>query len=723
MSAYLTSDEKWRFELPAELPAFLTQGLVCLEDKHYYRHLGVDPFAIVRALKQNYSLGRRVSGASTLSMQVARLLKPSERTMRTKMAESLRALQLETQLSKKEILRLYLSYAPYGSNIEGIESASYRYFGKSSGSLGVGEAAFLFTLPQAPSRWEQKDEARLVAARNRVLQRWRDCQVVDQVTYEAALKLDIPKFQSEYPRFASHFANWIVSQQKSPATLRTSLDSGLQASLESLMAGRRQQLEAKGIHNGAALVASNDGSMLLAAVGNFAGLDTNDGQQLASFLAYRSPGSTLKPFLFARLLEIGQITSESLLEDVPFNIAEYDPKNYDGTFSGLVEAKWALAHSLNVPFVKELHRLGVGSFLEFLKQGGFRSAQPDEDLGLSLIIGGVSVRMWELMPMYLALANGGVYRPLKWQEHVKGNDKKWDWINPGAVELTAEALTLRGRPDYALDSTWIARNNQVHWKTGTSQGRRDAWAFGFDTQVTIGVWLGNLDNASSPSLAGADVAAPLLFDAFSLLKDDKWKTRPDTYLGSPLKMIEVCALSGLAATEACPTKKLVKGISGQVIQRSCPYHQFHLVDAVSHLRVNQSCLSEKMKPMIKSFVVTSDAVRYWSSSEWNSLDTLPRYHDSCKVVQSEKGKMKILSPESRDYQALDTKLILPLQIQGGDLEKDLSCFLNGVPLLKHPNLLSGLNHQHMLSLKRGDFDLICADKLGHSAQARFSVNK
>ena len=362
---------------------------------------------MLRAAAQNLRAGKVVSGGSTITMQVVRLLEPRRRTLRSKLVEVWRAVQLEWQRSKAEILMLYLTYAPYGSNVEGISAASYLYFGHGPASLTPAEAAFLYLLPQAPGRWEAYTPAQWQAARQRVLDRLAGCGVLTPQEVEPAQHAALPTARRSFPLLAAHFADYVRQRYGEPRQLTTSIAIDVQRLLERLAQRLQEPLAARGIHNITILVVENTTRALRGVLGNFDYPGTAHGQSIPAFAVPRSPGSTLKPFLYALALDQGVILPETLLLDVPTRFASYTPENFSGTYAGLVAAETALAQSLNVPFVHLLHDVGVEHFLSFLDLGGLPIATERQALGLSAIVGGIEVSPLALVQLYVNLANGG----------------------------------------------------------------------------------------------------------------------------------------------------------------------------------------------------------------------------------------------------------------------------------------------------------------------------
>lgn len=720
LKAQLSPDHKWRFRTNIDqLPAHVVDGLLCLEDRRFYYHLGVDPLAVARAAKQNFREDRVVSGASTLTMQVARLLDPQPRRWLSKVRESLRAVHLETHLSKRRILELYLTYAPFGGNVEGIEAASYRYFSKPASALNPAESAFLFMLPQSPKRWDARQNQSLMRLRDRQLTRWQACGLLSTDDVARWSKESVPAWRADFNKQAEHFAVSALKRWPKAEHLRTQIDPVLQQSLEELIRGNEARLRQLSIVNAGLVVIENKTGEVRAAIGNFEASRNGDSQQYASFLVPRSTGSLLKPFLFGRLIETGELLPETLLEDVPVDLNGYQPQNYDGQFHGLVEARMALAHSYNVPWIRALREHGVDAFSTFLLNSGLKTPQKPNDLGVSMIVGGLQANLLDLTMLYRALAADGEMRALSWLQDEEIHNRPWSWMNPAAAHLVREALHIRGRPDFAIDPHYLT-NPSIRWKTGTSQGNRDAWAIGFDPEFTVGVWLGNLDQSAAPALVGPETAAPILFDAFTRLR----RHAPQmTSFWEPTgtQMVEVCAFSGLPAGPACPHTKQVLGVAGLAIQKRCPYHQHILVDEKSGLRITRECETPAMRAKVTSGLELPPDVADWTARQMPGLHLAPGFHPECVSRPVAQGGLQIISPENRTYvmhaAESDGRFInIPLRLKTANASGRWNCFLNG-ETLPQPSI----GADALLRLAAGDHSVICADEQGRSDQVNFSV--
>jgi penicillin-binding protein 1C len=507
LRAYATPEGRWRLATKAEDvdPRFV-QMLLAYEDKRFYEHVGVDLLALGRAAFQLIRQGHIVSGASTLSMQVARLLEPREnRSFSAKLRQMTRALQLEFALSKSEILSLYLMLAPYGGNLEGIRAASLSYFGKEPRRLTLGESALLVALPQSPERRRPDRFANVArAARDRVLDRVQGIVPQDEI---ARAKIDgVPVARRELPVLAPHAGDQIVAAEPTLRTHRLTIDAPLQKTLQDLA---RERAVALGPTISVAIVAvDNATGEVWARVGSADYFDTRRAGQVDMTNALRSPGSTLKPFIYGLGFEDGLIHPETLIDDRPARYGSYTPENFDLTFQGTVTVRKALQLSLNVPAIAVLGKVGVNRLSARLTQTGAGLVLPKgEAPGLAMGLGGVGIKLNDLTMLYTGLARGGMATPLIERTGVVEASPR-RLLDPVAAWYIGNVLMDAPPPDNAP-------HGRIAFKTGTSYGYRDAWAIGFDGRMTVGVWVGRPDGTPVAGLVGRSVAAPILFDAFA----------------------------------------------------------------------------------------------------------------------------------------------------------------------------------------------------------------
>jgi penicillin-binding protein 1C len=554
---FLTQDGRWKLPVThADVDPRYLAMLKAYEDKRFDHHAGIDPLGMARAAWQALTNRRIVSGGSTLSMQVARLLEPrEERSLAAKLRQAVRAIELERRFDKGRILDLYLTLAPFGGNLEGVRAASFAWFGKEPKRLSTAEAALLVALPQAP---EQRRPDRFVAsaerARERVLARASAAGLVTRAEIAAARDEPIPTARKPFPNLAPHVAEQVVAQAPAEPVHRLSLDARLQANLENLARERVVTLPPQ--VSTAILVVDNETGAIRASIGGVDYFAAERAGSLDLTRALRSPGSALKPFIYALAFDNGIAHPETMLEDRPARYGIYVPENFDMTFQGMVSARKALQLSLNVPAVELLSAVGPQRFLSRLRDSGVMIAMPEEGgaPGLAVGLGGLGITLSDLTRLYVGLARGGemtglrVRRPDARQALSPLAGERWRGgkrddpdssahppPNPPPQGGRAPALAGSGDQHRLVDpvAAWYvadtllgaapplnAAPGRIAYKTGTSYGYRDAWAVGFDRKHTIGVWVGRADNGAVPGLVGRTVAAPLLFDAFARLGHD-----------------------------------------------------------------------------------------------------------------------------------------------------------------------------------------------------------
>jgi len=524
LRAYTAADGRWRLPLePAQVDRRYLAMLIGFEDKRFYTHHGVDPWAIGRAAWQLARHGRIISGGSTLTMQVARLLLGEHRrTAAGKFWQALTALSLERRLSKQEILRLYLRLAPFGGNLEGARAASLAYFGKEAGRLSLAEAALLVALPQAPElRRPDRSPAAALRARNRVLAQAAARQIIPAEDARRAMAEPMPVSRRDFPQLAPHLADAEVQRDKARLVHELTLDARVQANLERLV---EEHAETQPGRLSAALIAVDHRTgEVLAQVGSPGYLDGDRFGALDMTSAVRSPGSTLKPLIYGLAFEAGLAHPQTLIEDRPVRFGTYVPKNFDQDWHGTVTVRTALAQSLNIPAVKVLDTLGPGRLYGRLKQLGATPVLPKgAEPTLAMALGGLGLRLSDLAMLYTALARGGDAVPLHWRRQPaepRGELPPQRLLTPVAAWYVTDILRHAPAPANA-------RPGQIAYKTGTSYGFRDAWAVGYDGRHTVAVWVGRPDGTATPGLAGRVAAAPLLFDAFARLSPQRTPLPP-----------------------------------------------------------------------------------------------------------------------------------------------------------------------------------------------------
>lgn len=511
LRAFATPEGRWRLKTTAkEVDPRFVNMLVAYEDRRFYEHGGVDPYAIARAAWQFVTHGRVVSGASTLSMQVARLIEPREsRNLGAKLRQVARAIQIERRLSKAEILDLYLTLAPYGGNLEGIRAASLAYFGKEPHKLSVPEAALLVAIPQLPEKRRPDRNPKIAeAARERVLKRLAVSEILGDGEAERAALVRVPSRRLQLPAYAAHLAEAARRKEPAKAIYQTTLRRRIQSELETVAREAASRLDPK--VSVALIMADARTGEIVAEVGSADYFDAGRSGWIDMTRVARSPGSTLKPFIYGLAFEEGLVAQETIIEDRPADFFGYRPRNFDMSYQGDVTIREALQLSLNVPAVRLLDAVGPARLLMRFRRADVRPILPDNEApGLAIGLGGLGITLTDLVQLYAALANSG--KPVK--------------LGDG---IHAEPAVIAGDPLLDPVATWNvadvlsgviapagSRQRGVAYKTGTSYGYRDAWSVGFDGRYVLGVWIGRPDNAAVPGMAGYASAAPILFEAFN----------------------------------------------------------------------------------------------------------------------------------------------------------------------------------------------------------------
>lgn len=549
--AFLSSDEKWRMKTElSEITPLLRKSIIYKEDKYFYYHPGINIVAVFRAIFNNIIQQKRTSGASTITMQVARLLQPKPRTYRNKIIEMFRALQLEWKFSKDEILQMYLNLVPYGGNIEGVKAASILYFEKAPNHLSLAEITALSVIPNRPNSLTMgKDNDSIIKIRNKWLKHFEKANLFNKEDIADALKEPLRAKRNSAPKKAPHFALRMKNMFPRKANIYTHLDIKKQLKIQTLTKNYINRLYNQNVKNAAVLIIDNKTNSVICYIGSADFYNKDDAGQVDGIKAIRSPGSTLKPFLYALSFDKGTITPKMRISDVPVNYSGYEPHNYDEKYHGYVSITYTLTNSLNVAAVKILQQYKTWRFVEQLKKINFRQIQKDEKkLGLSVVLGGCGVTLEELTGMYHAFANKGIYTNFNWlmQDTLKSG---FPVISPAADYMLTQILTKVTRPDLPLEWQNSADLPKVAWKTGTSYGRKDAWSIGYNKNYTIGVWVGNFSAESVEHLSGSQTAAPLLFEIFNTIdynSQSEWFSKPDG-----VAYRTVCSETGLLPNSFC----------------------------------------------------------------------------------------------------------------------------------------------------------------------------
>ncbi|MCB8995067.1 MAG: penicillin-binding protein 1C [Bacteroidales bacterium] len=660
LGARIADDGQWRFPEGDSLPYKYKKAVILFEDKYFYRHPGVNPVSLFKALKRNLSAGKTVSGGSTISMQVIRLSRKGKpRTIYQKLVEIIFAFRMELSYTKDEILNLYASHAPFGGNVVGIEAASWRYFGRNSNSLSWSEAAMLAVLPNSPALVHPgRNRTTLRDKRNRLLVKLFNAGELDSLSLDLAMDEPLPDSPYPLPQLAANLLDYYYTRERGVA-VRTSIDKALQEKLERLLAYQIQRLSANQIHNIACIITDVRNHSVLAYVGNIKNpAHPEYGGDVDVILSPRSSGSILKPILFAEMLQRGNILPGTLVPDIPTMFGSFSPKNYNRGYEGAVPANIALSKSLNVPAVRMLKDYGIERFYHDLKRLGMKTLNyPSDRYGLSLILGGAEARLWDLAAIYSGFARTVVHYTESSGKYFE-NDfdppsllyRSPDSINTheamdqgvmgaGAVYITLKSLLEVNRPDEEIGWEYFSSSRRIAWKTGTSFGFRDAWAIGVTPEFTVAVWTGNANGEGRPGLTGRSSSAPVLFEVFSLLPKTSWFKVPY----DDLVTARVCSQSGQLAGEFCPESDSVLIPEAGLQTRVCEYHHLIHLDRSEKYRVNSECYKVENMHHMSWFVLPPVEEWYYKKQNAN-YKSLPPMLAGCKD-QTGLSPMQMVYPE------------------------------------------------------------------------------
>ncbi|MDR1129366.1 MAG: penicillin-binding protein 1C [Prevotellaceae bacterium] len=647
LGAKIASDGQWRFPGKETFPEKYVKALITFEDKRFYSHRGVDPTAIVRALIHNAGKGKTVEGGSTISMQTVRLMRRGKkRTIKEKVIETLLAVRLEARMSKRKILALYASGAPFGGNVVGIEAAAWRYFGRNAAEMSWAEAATLAVLPNSPALIHPgRNRNALKTKRDALLDNMMEKGIISMNDCMLAKIEPLPENPLPLPRSAPHLLDKIADRFPGKR-IRTSISSELQQSVNAVVDIHARTFKANMVNNAAVIVVETESGNVTAYTGNIVGGNDRHGASVDIISAPRSTGSILKPFLYAAMLDEGEILPGTLIPDIPFHVAGFSPHNYNRSFDGAVSAHDALIRSLNVPSVRMLADYNVEKFHLLLKDLGMTTlTKPPMHYGLSLILGGAEGTLWDITGMYADMArilrhfggNSGRYnmRDTKKLNYIKDEDAEEETpvysssglISAAAIYQTLETLAELNRPEE--ESSWMmfSSGRKIAWKTGTSYGNRDAWAIGITPEHVVGVWVGNASGEGRPLLTGVGYAAPLMFDVFNLLPRSKgWFGRPY----DEMSRIAVCRQSGHRAGEYCADTDSIWVTQAGLQAGVCPYHRLIHLDRDEKYRVNSSCYPPH-EMVHKSWFVLPPAQEWYYRRRHADYRPLPPINPDCSI--------------------------------------------------------------------------------------------
>lgn len=631
LGASAAADGQWRFPKKNKIPKNYKEALLTYEDKNFYFHFGIDPLSVLRAFLDNVSNKKIVSGASTITMQTARLSeKNTSRTFTQKLKEAVQSLMLELKYSKTAILNLYASHAPYGGNVVGIEAAAWRYFGRNADSLTWAEASVLAVLPNQPSLVHPgKQSLLLEKKRNRLLLNLFVKEKISEELYLLSIAEPVPEKPKPQPQNTMHYLELLKAENKDGVKNNiTHINSELQNYIYKIAERYFNKFSLNGIYNIAVLVQKTDTGEIVSYIAN-TGLQSEKGKNahVDMIQARRSSGSLLKPLLFAGLLDAGMILPEQLLIDIPTKIAGYNPQNSTYKYTGAVPAKKALAYSLNVPFVRATRDFTVPAFLDLLKRCGFTTFnRTAEEYGLPIILGGGEITLFEIT---------GIYRKMMLQSQ---NKLKAPFpLSPAACRITLDALADSNRPEEEAVWYLYADRRKIAWKTGTSYGNKDAWTIGVTPEYTVGIWCGNASGEGRPEITSTKTAAPILFEVFGILPKTSWPVLNKL----DFEFIEVCADSGHSASKFCnKTKKILKPAKSHP-QSMCPYCRAVSLTQDGRFQAQAGDVSEL--PKIESRFILPAAAEYFYRQNHPEYKPLPKWIKGS--AGNSKDEFELLFPE------------------------------------------------------------------------------
>ena len=719
LRVFLNSKEQWHFPADGrEVPERLKTAVIHFEDKRFEQHHGVDLAAVFRAAYQNLRRGEVVSGASTITMQLARLMRPKERTIKNKLIEMLQAVRIELKYSKDEILNLYLLHAPYGGNIIGFRTASLRYFGKEPENLSWAEAATLAVLPNNPANVNPvQNPARLKEKRDELLESLYQAGIIDRNTMQLALAEPVADRLYPFPLSAPHLAEKLARETEGDI-IRTTINKGIQDQATAILKNYVEDNRNRGIRNAALLLTETVSGEVKAYVASQDFFDDANLGKIDGIQMRRSSASTLKPFLYALAMDEGMLIRESRLLDIPTSYGGYTPYNANNKFSGVVRADEALIRSLNAPVVNLLYHYGVEEFYEFLAEAGmeglFRRA---EDYGLSLILGGAEISLWELSRLYRGLGNYGFFsglRVLRDAEEPAGKQL----LSPGSAYLVLETLKELKRPGTEYYWQDFQSSAPIAWKTGTSYGSRDAWAVGVSPDWTIAVWVGNFAGGEIKGMSGLESAAPLLFKVFNQLEKKGHKNWFEAPAGG-LKEIQASASTGYRLREN--TGEVVRTLApaGAKPLQYSPYERVFYLDEAETMEVCSLCWDRADLKVVQKVIYPPQVYKYLGNRE---VHAIPPHNPACPGARE-------INPIEFIYPQEGSLIFLPRGIDGeyqqvnleaahAQRESRLFWYLDNHYLGETVN-----KHQLTLAPEPGWHRLLVIDGWGNSKEISFYLER
>ena len=718
LSAHIAADGQWRMPATDSVPPVLEAAVLAFEDRRFYRHVGMDARSLLRALRDNITAGRVVSGGSTLTMQVARMCRGAgDRNVFQKIIEAAMALRLEVRYTKAELLRLWLDNAPFGGNTVGLTAACYRYYGRPPATLSAAEAATLAVLPNSPALIHPgRNRDALRAKRDRLLRQLAVNGTLTSRALDLALLEPLPGAPLSLPRHAPHYLQRRIAEG-ARGRVPTTLDGSLQRAVAGVIDRHHRQLRQNQIHNMAVLVTDVRSGEVVAYHGNVPGLASEYAPAVDLVTAPRSPGSLLKPILYGLALDAGELLPKQMLADVPTSFQNFRPANFHPEFDGAVAADEALVRSLNIPFVYLLRDYGVARFHDRLQRAGFAHMQQTSGhYGLSLILGGAEITLEEIHHWFLGLAQQQLTYHARRQASTPTD---YAGLGAGAGFTVLETLRDLRRPDGAGDYHRFESHRPVAWKTGTSFGFRDAWAVGATPSYVVSVWVGNADGAGRPGLIGVQAAAPVLFDVFRLLEDydrdgPRWFTPPD----DALRTVATCTVSGYLASLDCPVSD---HRTPRVHDRTlpCPFHHRVLLTSDGAYRTTSQCSPNGV--LTNLFTLPPLRAHFYRRRHADYQD-LPAWQKGCRTQRGREHGIQFIYPEGSGVLSAVKNWQGELEpfffaVSTADPASELFWHLDGQYLRS-----TKLYHQLSLPLAPGPHQLTVTDGSGNNINRYFVVH-
>lgn len=733
LSARIADDGQWRFPYTDSVPDKFKTCIVQFEDKYFYYHPGVNVFSIAKAFVKNIKAGTVKSGGSTISMQVARLSRNNpKRTYVEKLFEIWLALRIECSLSKEKILHYYSCNAPFGGNVVGLHAASWRYYGRDPKNLSWAESALLAVLPNAPSLiYPGKNHHKLLAKRNRLLNRLYAEGIIDKTTFQLSLKEAIPNKPFPLPQLAPHLLQRACNEKGDGRIFRTTLVKPIQERIVQQLNDHVANLQTNLINNACAIVLDTRTGNVLAYVGNSYSKNKTNNNDVDIITAPRSSGSILKPILYAFMLNDGKIAPHSLVEDTPIQLGSYAPKNYNLSFDGLVPASEALSRSLNIPSVNMLRQYGTAAFLYQLRKVGFTTINRNaEHYGLSLILGGAEVTSWDVASVYSSLGRtlinfnergsylSNEFRKANYIYNSAEENAKYihsEMLSAGCIWNTFNVMTELARPDDYSNNNTFSSLHKIAWKTGTSFGYRDAWAVGVNSSYTIVVWVGNADGEGRPGLTGINCAAPLMFSLFNTIGNNKWFSKPV----KDITKLDVCKETGFRKSQYCEDFYRTETPATSIKSPLCSLHKIIHIDSIGRYQVNSLCYPvSKMKH--QSYLVLTPLQEYFYKLKHITFMSVPPMMEGC-IDESQHATFDIIYPRN------NYKIYLP--VNENNTKNKL--VMNATNKLTNGKLywyfdkeyIGETNHIHQMEVKpdNGFHELTVSDEKGKTIRVKFEI--